>query len=614
MVNLCAALRKKKESHLKDYLILEKYNWFSGSNQLDQTIIISTFGNKSTVVELKAGRQLLRIYRRSESSLAIISSDTDFYLGNRATVQQLMITESDRIERMSKIISDSLCETYRSFGTNNYPVMLKNYYRSYMSDSQRIVSKEHKNLTSLIHQTFIEEQIRLIRKIAPDSDLENILRSLRIFFLNPNIRTKYYDLPKTQRTLQDLTQEAMEIPRNVSNYNKAATIIQSFFRMALVRGYKQLHNPDHALHMQIRKELLKISDLLDSSTTSQLLRNFINRHDSLRDLYSCSEDFAHVLNIQEFKGVLESIGQEQWFPIVRLVVNTKPAETVFAAFELLIDLPRVALRVFNNQNGHEVTRIVNYVAPARYEFLSDGYTIFAYGWNEKQRIKELDWAIRIITMKGEPMLYQPSEQQIKLPKLTVDELIGTYVPNIKNCISRWILRATSGSIVSVRLTTSYNLAKIRMRVTDEGNNILADVRGGSKIFLPLMILKHSIKSEDYKINKGNQDFKEEFGNAIEEKKSYYIDAFVLDNSWPLTDVEWTVANHAKTKNALEEDFKTKTQSGIKVSLNLPRSNLSTARKDSKQLNNNQALISPYWILQVVTDARDAVEVCTVRPF
>ncbi|XP_070158784.1 androglobin [Polyergus mexicanus] len=603
LVNFCAASRKKKESHLKDYLILEKYNWFFGSNQLDKTIIISTFGNKSTVVELKAGRQLLRIYRRSESSLAIISSDTDFYLGNRATVQQLMTTESDKIEWMSKIISNSLSETYRSFGTNNYPVMLKNYYRSYMPDSQHILLKEDKNLTSLIHQSFIEEQVQLIRKIVPDSDLENILRALRIFFLNPNITSEYYD-SKTQRTFQDLiTQEAMKISRShVSDYNKAATIIQSFFRMVLVKRYKQLHNPDHALHMQIRKELLKISDLfIDLSIASQLLRNFINRHDNLRDFYPYSEDFAHVLNIQEFKGVLESVGHEQWFPIVRLIVNTKPAEIVFAAFELLIDLPRVALRVFNNQNGHEVTRIVNHVAPARYEYLSDGYTVFAYGWNEKQRIKNLDWAIRIITMKGEPMLYQLGEQQIKPPKLTVDELVGTYVPNIKNYISRWILRATSGSIVSIRLTTSYNLTKIRIRVTDEGKNILADVRGGSKIFLPLMILKHSIKNEDYKIKKGNQDFNEKFRNAMEKKKLYYIDAFVFDNSWPLTNVEWAVVNQAKTKNA--EVFKTKMQSGIKVS-----SNLSTARKDSKQLNNNQALEPPYWILQIVTDARDTVEI------
>ncbi|CAL1678749.1 unnamed protein product [Lasius platythorax] len=609
LINLCAAPRKKNvpKSHLKDYLILEKYNWFFGSNQSDQTIIISTIGNKSTVVELEAGRQLLRIYRRSEASLSIISSDTDFYLGNRATVQQLMIAESDRIEWTSKIISDSLCEAYRSFGTNNYPVMLKNYYRSYMPDSQRVLLKEDKNFTSLIHQFFIEEQVRLIREIVPDSDLENILRSLRIFFLNPNIRSEYYDLTKTQRTLQDLvTSEAMKIPRiHISDYNKAATIIQSFFRMALVKGYKQLHNPDHALHMQIRKELLRISDLFDSSIASRLLRNVINRHDSLHDLYPCSEDFAHVLNIQEFKGTLENIGHEQWFPIVRLVVNSKPAETVFAAFELLIDLPRVALRVFNNQNGHEVTRIVNHVAPARYEYLSDGYTVFAYGWHEKQRIRELNWAIRIITMKGEPMLYQPGEQQIRPPKLTVDELVGTYVPNIRNCISRWILRATSGSIVSIRLTTSYNLAKVRMKVTDEGNNILADVKGGSKVLLPLMILKHTIKSEDYKIiKKGNQDFNEEFRNAMKEKKLFYIEAFVLDNSWPLTDVEWAVANQAKTKNA--GDFKTKMQSGSKVSL---RSNQSTTRKDPKQLNDDQALESPYWILQVVTDARDAAEIC-----
>lgn len=479
-----------------------------------------------------------------------------------------------------------------------------------MPDSQLLL-KENKNFISLIHQFFIEEQVRLIRKIVPDSDLENILCSLRIFFLNPDIRSKYYDLTKTQRTLQDtVTQESVKTPHShVSDSNKAATTVQSFFRMALVKGYKQLHNPDHALHIQVREELLKISDLFDSSIVSQLLRNVVNRHDSLRDLYPYSKDFAHVLNIQEFKGALENIGQEQWFPIVRLVVNTKPAETVFAAFELLIDLPRVALRVFNNLNGHEVTRIVKHVAPARYEYLSDGYTVFAYGWNEKQRIRELDWAIHIITMKGEPMLYQPGEKQIKPPELIIDELVGIYVPNIKNCISRWILRATSGSIISIRFTTSYNLAKIRMKITDEGNNILADVRGGSKVFLPLIILKHSIKNGNYKTRKGNQELNEKFTNAMEEKKFYYIDAFVLDNSWPLTDVEWAVANQAKTKNA--ENFKTKMESGIKVS---SKSNLSTTRKDLKQSNNNQTLELPYWILQVVTDARDAVEVCTIHSF
>ncbi|XP_072762884.1 androglobin [Anoplolepis gracilipes] len=603
LINFWAAPRKEKESNRMDYLILEKYNWFCGSNQSNQTIIISTLGNKSTVIELEAGRQLLRIYHRSESGLAIISSDTDFYLGNRATVQQQMTAESDRIEKISRMISDSLCEAYRSFGTNNYSVMLKNYYQSYMPDSQRILMKEDKNFTSLIHQFFLEEQVRLIRKIVPDSDLENVLRSLRIFFLNPDIRQEYYDLTKTRTTLQDpVTQETMKTSSCVSDYNKAATIIQSFFKMALVKGYIQLHNPDHSLHMQVRKELLKISDLFDLSIASQLLRNVINRHDNLHELYPCSKDFTHVLNIQEFKSVLENIGHEQWFPIVRFVVNTKPTETVFATLEVLIDLPRVALRVFDNQNGHEIPRIVNHVAPARYKYLPDGYTVFAYGWNEKQRIRELDWAIRIITTKGEPILHQPGEQQIKPPKLAVDELVGIYVPNIKNCISRWILRATSGSIVSIRLTTSYNLAKIRMKVTDEGNNILADVRGGSKILLPLIILKYLRKSKDSKSKERNKDFNEEFKKSVEEKQHYYVEAFVLDNSWPLTDAEWVVVNQAKTMNA--EGFKTKTQSG-KIS----RSNPSTTRKDSKQLNNNQVLESPYWILQVVTDARDAVEIC-----
>lgn len=618
LISLCAALKENIDLHEKDYLILEKYNWFFALDPSDQSITVSTTGNKSTIVELEAGRQLLRIHSRSDSSLTIISSDTDFHLEDRATVQQLMTTESDRIEQMSNIISDTLRKAYRSFGTRDYPAMLESFYRSYMPSLQLISSKENKNIRMLIHRFFMEEQVRLIKEIVPDNELEDILHSLRVFFLNPHIRSEYLDLMTNQNIPQDLTtRESLKtrspISRNeeISDYDQAATTVQSFLKMALVKGYKQLHDPAHVQHMQIRKRLLRISDLFDSSLASRLLRNVINRHSSLRDLYPCSQDFVHVLNIQEVKDVLGNIRHEQWFPIVRLIVNPKPGQTVLAAFELLIDLPRFSLRVFNNENGHEITRLVNHVDPAHYKYLPHGYTVFAYGWSDRQHYKELDWTIRVITMKGDPTFYQLGEQQplsleTKPPRLTVDELVGTYIPNAKNCISRWILRTTSQrSIVSMRLTTSYNLTEIGIQVVDEDGNILVDVNGGSTVLLPLVILKCAVlNDEDHKTENKSKDINDEIKNARKKKYSYYVEAFVLDNSWPLTDVEWTVASQAKAKSA--KDVKTKIQSENKAS---SRSGLSTMRKNTKQFaNDDQALEPPYWVLQIVTDARDAVEV------
>lgn len=617
MINLCVAPKEKNVYlHKKDYLILEKYNWFFVSNSLNQSITISTTGNKSTIMELEAGRQLLRIHNRSDSSLTIVSSDTDFHLGDRATVQQLMTTESDRIEQMSKIISDNLRKAYQSFGTRNYLTMLENFYRSYMPSSQFAPSKENKNFRTLIHHFFMKEQIRLIRETVPNEELEDILYSLRVFFINPHIRLEYLNLTTNQKTPRDFTnKESLKTwfstsRGKISNFDEAATTIQSFLKMALVKKYKQLHNSDHALHTQIRERLLKISGLFDSSLASRLLRNVINCHSSLRELYPCSEDFIHVLNIQKFRGVLGNIRHEQWFPIIRLVVNTKPTETVLAAFELLIDLPRFALRVFNNQNGREVTRIMNHVVPVHYKYLPDGYTVFAYGWSDRQYFKELDWTFRVVTMKGDPMLYQLGDQQplsleTKPPKLMVDELIGTYIPNAKSYISRWILRTTSeGNIISIRLTTSYNLVEIRIKVVDKDGNILADMNGDSTILLPLVVLKYDAGNDiEYRAENKSQDINKEFKNAEKKKKLYYIEAFVLNNSWPLTDIEWTVVSQAKMKSV--EDIKTKIQSGNKAS---SRSNLST-RKDTKQFaNNSQALEPPYWILQIVTNARDAVEV------
>ncbi|XP_011702486.1 PREDICTED: androglobin-like isoform X2 [Wasmannia auropunctata] len=618
LFNLCTAPKHKNSNlHEKDYLIVEKYNWFFISEPSNQSIIISTTGNKSTIVELKAGRQLLRIHSHSDFGLTTISSDTNFHLGDCATVQQLMTTESDRIEQISKVISDNLCKAYRSFGTRDYPAMLKNLYRSYVPNLQFASSKQNKNFRTLIHRFFMEEQIKLIKKTVPDEELKDILHSLRVFFLNPHIRSEYLDLMTNQKILRNLTKETSKMwsstssnRKEVFTYDQAATTIQSFFRMSLVKGYKQLHSPDHALHTQIRERLQKISDLFDPSVASRLLRNLINRHNGLRNLYPCSEDFIHVLNIQEFRGVLENIRHEQWFPIVRIVVNPKP-DAVLAAFELLINLPRFALRVFNNQNGREMTRLVNCVMPGHYKYLPDGYTVFAYGWSDKQHFKELDWTFRVITVKGDSMFYQVDEQrplslETKPPKLMVDELVGTYIPNVRNCISRCILRVPlKRSIVSIRLTTSYSLAKIRIKVIDEDGNILIDVNGGSTVLLPFVILKHAAENdEDYRTENNSRDIGKEIKNA-EKKNLYYIEAFVLNNSWPLTDVEWTVASQAKMKSA--GDIKTTIQSGNRTSL---RSSLPTMRKDVKQvISNDQTLKSPYWILQVVTDARDAVEIC-----
>nr|XP_012224984.1 PREDICTED: uncharacterized protein LOC105673728 [Linepithema humile] len=605
LINLCAGSKEKNaDLRQKNYLIFEKYNWFFGADQSDQSVTISTIGNKSTVVELEGGRQLLRVCCHLNSGVAIISSDTSFHLGNRTAVQELMIVESDRIGRTSRIISASLCEAYRSFGTKDYPITLKGYYRSYMPSSLHASSKENKNLRMLIHDAFMKEQVRLIKEAFLDEELGNILRSLRIFFLNPNIRLEY-DLT-TQKISQDYTiNEAKRTRFHTSrndksflNNDQAATIIQSFFKMALVKKYKQLHSPDDALHAQARKELLKISDLFDSSLANQLVRNVINNNNSLHDLYPCYADFAHVLNIQELDGVVESIKHEQWFPIVRLVASPKPAETVFAVLELLVDLPRFALRVFSNHNGREITHVMNHVA--RYEYIPNGYTVLAYGWSEEQRFKELDWTIRAITIKGEPALHQLDEQRplsfdTKPPKLLVGELVGTYIPNIKNCISRWILRATSESVVSMRLSVSYDFAEIRIKVTDEKGNVLIDEQGGSKILLPVIILKYPAENEDVGATKNEIN-----KNAIEEKNSYYVEAFVLNDSWPLTDIEWTVVNRIKMRSA--GNFETQTQFGNEVSL----SSDETTMRDSKQ-NDDQVLESPYWILQVVADAKNAVE-------
>ncbi|XP_053997884.1 uncharacterized protein LOC128886751 [Hylaeus anthracinus] len=641
----------------EDYLIVEKHNWFRRPKKTYSLVYIQTAGTRSTVMELKPGRHLLRVYCRSESNCFLtISSDTSFQLGDRKRMYQLMSIESETIDQAVRHISNSLSRAYQSFGTETYQEALMAYYDSYMPPPENIRNRS-KAFYDNIHECFIDEQVQLIRKILPADQLPGVLWSLRVFFLNPIIGMQCFNPmlmmlknmreSTTTKYSTNSSQERFNHGNPVDHY--AATIIQSFFKMLMIRKYRRIHDPSHAQHQLVLENLAKVAELFDynkrESLAAQMLRNILRQFDRLQDVYPCTRDFEYTLQVQELTGTLGNVKSNQWLPMARFTVNPRITETVFAGVDLFVDVPRYSVRVFDNETEHEMLRVVNNVVPTRYHHTSLGYTIFGYGWSEEKVFEELTWTMTIITMKGQPVFYSANDETspsaITLPLLVTEELSNVYIPNASKYISKWIVKVASPTLASFRLRTSYDKVKIKFRVTDEKGRVLTQVKGTSVVILPVAYLGLQREESQMQVNVENNvegshlgrigtnhdklsngDESYSIGDTVEEKleskvsqesmsrRTYYAEAFVLEDSWPLTKSEWAAVMEIKSKVT---GSIAKTKSSVSITNKVSKSDGSRTRKGSKQsVDGGQAVETPRWVLQVVTDSGSGLEITQDR--
>ncbi|XP_076223011.1 androglobin [Nomia melanderi] len=642
---------------IKDYLIIERHSWFHRQKYGNDLVHLLTTGTRSTVLELESGRHLLRMYCGSEANCFVtISSDTIFHLGDRRKMYELMCTESDAIDLKVRHISNCASNAYQSFGTDKYPEALKLYYNSYLPPAY---NSRAKIFYSYIHACFLNEKVRLIQGLVPADQMQGILRSLRIFFLNPMIGLEYFNpftralkairnsnTPRTSIERQKLIDQS-PTEANVLNKDYAASVIQSLFKTLLIIRYKMIHNPKHREHRAVLENLLKVVELFNynkrESLATHLFRYILKHFDRLRDIYPCSKDFEHTIQVQKLTGTLGVVKPGQWVPIARFLVNTKTMETAFANIDLFINLPRYCVRVFNNETKQEMLRVVNNVVPTRYEHTKSGYTVFAYGWSDDQLIKEVTWTMFMITKKGQPVFYSMDETisqstTLATPFLVTEELSNAYIPNSRKYISKWIAKISKPTLVSFRLSTSYDKVKIKFRVTDTEGTVLLEMTGGSVVIVPLVFLGLEAESSEIQLmidakseggrpirNDTNGKAMNEAGNdtvedstvktdvngskASEETlchRTYHVEAFVLDDSWPLTKSEWIAVTEVKMRPV---GSAVRPKSSTLTIGKFSKAEVSKIKRAAKALtDSNQVLEKPYCVLQVVTDVGSGFEI------
>lgn len=594
--------------------VIEKHNFFDKFIEKKTPLgLIKTKGTKSMIFQLQPGRHLLRIFINYETTYrALIASDTFFEIGNRLKMHQLMMTEAPRVEEMAQNICNAIKTAFESFGTSSYLSALRNYYRSYKPNVSLSENSDRKFVKS-IDSLFIDEFSKLMENRFSPIELPTLQRALRVFFLEPSIGRKIDSF-----SVKDENWES----EKESQRNRSAARIQSFFRMALMKKYKKLHDPSHTEHSLTKNALFRILEIFNGENNENaanlLFRNFIKRDKKLKTIGDswAAKDLEQVIEVQEISGQVGNLTSDFWIPIVRIKFNTKKSEIVFGAIDLFTDLSNYTVRVFDNDTLSEMPFLVNNVSPNFYQHRENGYTIFAYGSNDDQRHKEIKWSLHLATIKGEPKFYPMTSETETFPSkiapLFVREVSDVYTPNVQNSIFKIIVNVRTSTLVSLRLTTSYENALTRLRITREPGNVVGEVEGGAILVLPLIFfalepavneanvdslekLSESRKSSSQRsvnLSRRESSEREIFGKLTR----YTIEAFVRQDSWPLTPSEWAVVMDSKVKE-LGGTEKTR--------------NTSTSGRKSQRMQNVSKksfdfgeLVKPYWILQLITEVND----------
>lgn len=181
--------------------------------------------------------------------------------------------------------------------------------------------------------------------------------------------------------------------------------------------------------------------------------------------------------------------------------------------------------------------------------------------------------MRITSVKRGPKLlylvkgeWTTVNKRVELPSLVVREIHGNYFPNLRNLLFRLGLVVYSQTTLSFHLQVAYEAVKLKFKILDEFDKVILETDGGSNFVIPLVRLE----CESFDANSGKQLISNDVKSGERRIKPYFIEAYVLYNSWPLTELEWTEVESEKLKRRSLNKTKSSTSLYSKSSTKMSR--------------------------------------------
>lgn len=578
---------------------IEKYNW-TRKSMGDRLIFFNTYGTKSVTRDY-CGRNIWKIWLNSDTNLVFtILSDVEVTIGTIEDILDHMAKESDTILKSTYTISNAFGELIKNFGTPEFGQFLKLFYKSYIPETELTKAEVQTS-----HECFMQEFLNMLSLFTSESDKNTYIRALRVLFLNPYLKFPNHKMfPSPRKRDRRKTSDFFCIcidPDEKKRDERAAVKIQNFFKMIYVKKLKEKHDYRNAAYASVYDTLRNIHLTMFSNKNintagPSLLRSFVNNEDmsAIRCLYPYYNDLENVVILNRYTGTITSGEKRFWIPLAR-VVFTCDQETLIKIY-LNCDLAEYVLRVFDNSTNEEIERYANNSIVATYKENDTGYTAFAYAWTELQKLPTKKWTISIIRQK----LYPDFKVTFSNVHLQTINVIDGYIPNKDNKIFKYKITVSDNTVTTFRVEAGCENVKINLKITsDKGETINEITCSNSIAFIPATYLNASWESEsvvslsrsesvkspspvrspskyrssiykkrpshsrkddersvstlDHATSRSNIRRKE----SVKAKKIpniYYAEAFVLEDTWPLTETEWARVDERRKKWFIEEEI------------------------------------------------------------
>ncbi|XP_064412031.1 androglobin isoform X2 [Latimeria chalumnae] len=291
----------------------------------------------------------------------------------------------------------------------------------------------------------------------------------------------------TQEGAQNNAAELNQDPELAQKYQEAATTVQAAWRGAYVRKIMNSRTPGKTENITCKEALQKIWTILEPNIEQHgvtLLRHMFKSKSKSVQLYPCYKDELTRLTYADYIVTYPEQPANSWFVVFREVFHV--AEDMLVVPKIYTTFPVCVLHVVNNDTMEEIHRVFHKVVPHVYKKNKRGYTFVAEVQAADTSLSSGKWKMRLIGSRAPlPTLSRESVNHY----FFVKEIKDYYIPNDKHIIFRYAVKVTTRLLTTVQAQTSKPDVNIKLQILDNEEEAVTTTGKGcavipAYIFLP----------------------------------------------------------------------------------------------------------------------------------
>ncbi|KAM4042962.1 androglobin isoform 2-T2 [Anomaloglossus baeobatrachus] len=501
----------------KGILTAEQFSWKSVLNG-PVILKLHTFVTKAAMISLPPGRHVLRFTASSPLGHHIhLCSTVPFVFGDEETVMPNLDKESYRFMVLATHIVRAVLKVMQNFSNEHeLPGALKDLELTHYP--QEIKTKDL-GFTAEHFKAFHTALWHLMTEAMGNKVTQNLIFAFRVFTMDFSTI-----LTPESTSMQDTK---TEIPPSWQNRTPtyveeaSSSKLQAWWRglycMKCLNGRKA-GTKENTI---VKGVLDKISGIIEPNVEqfgTNILR-YMFKHSAASHKYPCYADERYRIAFADYAVTFPDQPVNSWFVVFREIFHV--SEDMLIIPKMYTNLQACALHVINNDTLEEIPRVCNRVAPFMYTKNTKGYTFMAEAYAGEFFVASGKWRLRLIgACSPLPLLARDTVNNA----FSIKEIRDYYIPNKKEIIFRYTIKAAAEHIATIQVQTSKSDVFINLQILDNDKEVVSTTGKGQALipafcFLPTERPLSSYSSKSQMITSGTKKGRISSGGSQKNKTS-----------------------------------------------------------------------------------------------